>query len=161
MKKNPSQSQTQSTNFLRTEMTYIILYDTFGSGLKPFTSLGLEVYNKDQLREAVVAAAQELLEAESCETMEEYDNMYAFITISNTIVICEIVEKVGDISVENYIKEVVKQKEGTERKGRYKVHLKIKDTIVICEIVEKVGCMSVENYINEVVKQKEDTERKE
>jgi len=142
-------------------MTYIILYDTFGSGFKPFTSLGWEVYNEDQLEEAVVAAAQELLEAESCETMEEYDNMYAFITISNTIVICEIVEKVGDISVENYIKEVMKQKEGTERKGRYKVHLKIKDTIVICEIVEKIGGMSVENYIKEVVKQREDTERKE
>ena len=108
-------------------MTYIILYDTFGSGFKPFTSLGWEVYNEDQLEEAVVAAAQELLEAESCETMEEYDNMYAFITISNTIVICEIVEKVGRMSVENYIKEVVKQKEDTVRKERFKLYLKLKE----------------------------------
>jgi hypothetical protein len=109
------------------EMTYIILRDTFGSGLKPFTSLGFKVYNKDQLGEAVAVAAQKLLDEEACENMEEYDNMYAFITISNTIVICEIAEKVGDINVENYIKEVVKQKEGTERKERYELYLKLKE----------------------------------
>lgn len=108
-------------------MTYIILRDTFGSGLKPFTSLGFEVYNKDQLEEAVVAAAQELLDEDWVETMEEYDNMYASITISNTIVICEIVEKVGCMSVENYINEVVKQKEDTGRKERYKLYLKLKE----------------------------------
>jgi hypothetical protein len=42
-------------------------------------------------------------------------------------VICEIAEKVGDINVENYIKEVVKQKEGTERKERYELYLKLKE----------------------------------
>ena len=103
-------------------MTYIILRDTFGSGLKPFTSLGLEVYNKDQLEEAVVAAAQELLDEDGIETMGEYDRI-----ISNTIVICEIVEKIGGMSVENYIKEVVKQREDTERKERYELYLKLKE----------------------------------
>ena len=110
-------------------MTYIILQDTFGSGLKLFPSLGLEVYNKDQLEEAVAAAAQELLDAEGFETMEEYDayDTYNNITISNTIVICEIAERIGCMSVENYIKEVVKQKEDTGRKERYELYLKLKE----------------------------------
>ena len=105
-------------------MTYIILRDTFGSGLKSFTSLDLEVYNKDQLGEAVAVAAQELLDEDGFETMEEYNGDF---TISNTIVICEIVEKVGCMSVENYINEVVKQKEDTERKERYELYLKLKE----------------------------------
>jgi hemerythrin-like domain-containing protein len=109
-------------------MTYIILYDTFGNGLKPFTSLGLEVYNKDQLEEAVAVAAQDLLDAEACETMEEYDDLQQdVISISNTIVICEITERIGCMSVENYIKEVVKQKEDTGRKERYELYLKLKE----------------------------------
>lgn len=108
-------------------MTYIILKETHGRGLTTFNSVGLEVYDKDQLEEAVATAAQELLDEGACETVEEYDNMYAFITISNTIVICEIVEKIGCISVENYIKEVVKQREDTERKERYELYLKLKE----------------------------------
>jgi hypothetical protein len=44
-----------------TEMTYIILKDTLGNGLKPFTSLGLELYNKDQLEEAVAFSVMILL----------------------------------------------------------------------------------------------------
>jgi len=105
-------------------MTYIILRDTFGNGLTTFSSVGLEVYDKDQLEEAVVAAAQELLDEDGVETMEEYNGDF---TISNTIVICEIVEKVGCMSVENYINEVVKQKEDNERKERYELYLKLKE----------------------------------
>ena len=106
-------------------MTYIILRDTFGAGLMTFNSVGLEVYDKDQLEEAVVAAAQELLDEDGVETMGEYDSI--IFPISNTIVICEIVEKVGCMSVENYINEVVKQKEDTERKERYELYLKLKE----------------------------------
>jgi|DEB0MinimDraft_6_1074348.scaffolds.fasta_scaffold115160_1 phosphoribosylpyrophosphate synthetase len=106
-------------------MTFIILKDTFGNGLTTFDSVGLEVYDKDELEEVVAAAAQELLDEDGYEDMEEYDGNR--ITISNTIVICEIVEKVGRMSVENYIKEVVKQKEDTVRKERFKLYLKLKE----------------------------------
>jgi hypothetical protein len=106
-------------------MTYIILRDTFGNGLEPLISVGLEVYDKDHLEEAVAAAAQELLGEEGYENMEEYD--CDGISISNTIVICEIAETIGCMSVENYIKEVVKQREDTGRKERYELYLKLKE----------------------------------
>ena len=105
-------------------MTFIILKDTFGNGLTTFKSTGLEVYDKDLLEEYVAAAAQELLD-DGYE--EEYDEGGDIITISNTIVICEIAERIGCMSVEDYIKEVVKQKEDTGRKERWELYLKLKE----------------------------------
>jgi hypothetical protein len=106
-------------------MTYIILWDTFGIGLTTFSSTGLEVYNKDQLEEAVAAAAQELLDKDGYMSVDEYEEENE--KLSDSIVICEIVERVGCMSVENYIKEVVKQKEDTGRKERYELYLKLKE----------------------------------
>jgi hypothetical protein len=108
-------------------MTYIILRDTFGDGLTTFSSVELEVYDKDQLEEAVVAAAQELLDEEGFEDMKEYDGDNIMCTISETIVICEIAKTIGCMNVENYINKVVKQREDTERKERYELYLKLKE----------------------------------
>jgi hypothetical protein len=104
-------------------MTYIILKETYGRGLTTFNSVGLEVYNKDQLEEAVAVAAQDLLD-ENGETVEEYEENEL---LSDTIVICQIAERIGCISVENYIKEVVKRREDTGRKERYELYLKLKE----------------------------------
>ncbi len=104
-------------------MTYIILRDTYGNGLKPFTSLELEVYNKDQLEEAVAVAAQELLD-ENGETMEEYEENES---LSDSIVICEIVDTIDGTYASDYIRNIIVENKIKQSNEEYELYLKLKE----------------------------------
>lgn len=108
-------------------MTYIILCDTFGNGLKPFTSLGLEVYDKDQLEEVVAAAAQDLLDEDGVNSVYEYEEEHAPLLISDAIVICEIMDTIDGTYASDYIRHIVVESKIKESNEEYELYLKLKE----------------------------------
>ena len=124
-KKKPSQSQTQSTNSSRTEMTYIILRDTFGDGLETISNIGVDVIEKHQLNEYICAAAEIVANEEGYETLNTCIEE-STLPMEETLVICEIVETIKDKSVDTYIRDVLKGQEEKQNKEEYELYLKLK-----------------------------------
>ncbi len=108
-------------------MTYIILRDTFGAGLTTFNSSGLELYSKDQLEEGVVAAAQELLDADGIDSVYEYEEEHAPLVISDAIVICEIMDTIDGTYASDYIRNLIVESKIQQSNEEYELYLKLKE----------------------------------
>jgi len=108
-------------------MTYIILRDTFGAGLTTFNSSGLELYSKDQLEEGVVAAAQELLDADGIDSVYEYEEDHAPLVISDAIVICEIMDTIDGTYASDYIRNLIVESKIKQSNEEYELYLKLKE----------------------------------
>ena len=107
-------------------MTYIILRDTLGCGLKTISNIGLDVFEKDQLDEYICHAAEIIADEEGYEDLNTYVEE-STLPMEETLVICEIVETIKDKSVDTYIKDVLKGQVEKENKEEYELYLKLKE----------------------------------
>jgi len=107
-------------------MTYIILRDTLGCGLKTISNIGLDVFEKDQLDEYICHAAEIIADEEGYEDLNTYIEE-STLPMEETLVICEIVETIKDKSVDTYIKDVLKGQVEKENKEEYELYLKLKE----------------------------------
>jgi hypothetical protein len=107
-------------------MTYIILRDTLGCGLKNISNIGLDVFEKDQLDEYICHAAEIIADEEGYEDLNTYIEE-STLPMEETLVICEIVETIKDKSVDTYIKDVLKGQVEKENKEEYELYLKLKE----------------------------------
>ena len=107
-------------------MTYIILRDTLGCGLKTISNIGLDVIEKDQLDEYICHAAEIIADEEGYEDLNTYIEE-STLPMEETLVICEIVETIKDKSVDTYIKDVLKGQVEKENKEEYELYLKLKE----------------------------------
>jgi hypothetical protein len=108
-------------------MTYLILRDTFGDGLTTFRSTELEIHGIDQLEEAVVAVAQELLDQDGVDSVCEYEEEHAPLVISDAIVICEIVDNIEGADTTNYIRNLIVESKVKQSVEEYELYLKLKE----------------------------------
>jgi hypothetical protein len=108
-------------------MTYIILKDTFGNGLTTFNSSKLELYGKDQLEEGILAAAQDLLDADEVDSVYEYEEEHAPLVIGDAIVICEIVDTIDGTYTSNYIRHLIVESKIKQSNEEYELYLKLKE----------------------------------
>jgi hypothetical protein len=113
-------------------MSYIILRDTFGSGLETIPNIGLEVIDDDQLDEWIIGAAEIIAEEDGYEDLKSYNNDHPDLPIEETLVICEfkamIRERPGSITTcSDYIRGVIKKHMDKETKEQYALYLKLKE----------------------------------
>jgi hypothetical protein len=108
-------------------MTYIILRDTFGDGLTTFSSSGLELYDKDQLEEGILAAAQDLFDEDGVDSVYEYEEEHAPLVISDAIVICEIVDTIDGTYASDYIRNHIVESKIKQSTEDYELYLKLKE----------------------------------
>ena len=106
-------------------MTYIILRNTFGDGLETISNIGVDVIEKHQLNEYICAAAEIILAEDGYESMNTYDEEN--ISMSKTLVICEILDEVKGKNVSNYIEDVLQQQEEKKNTEEYELYLKLKE----------------------------------
>jgi hypothetical protein len=108
-------------------MTYIILKDTLGNGLTTFNSSKLGLYDKDQLEEGILAAAQDLLDADGVDSVYEYEEEYAPLVIGDAIVICEIVDTIDGTYTSDYIRHLIVESKIKQSNEEYELYLKLKE----------------------------------
>lgn len=108
-------------------MTYIILRDTLGAGLTTFESTKLEVFSERDLPEAIVAVGQELMDNAGIDTVNEYEEeLGRHLTISDEIVICEIIDEVDKMSAYDYIRHHIVEAKIKQSTDEYGLYLKLK-----------------------------------
>jgi threonine dehydratase len=106
-------------------MTYIILRDTFGNGLETIPNIGVDVIEEHQLDDYIWDAAKTILAEDGYATVTDYDEEN--IALSETLVICEILEKLKDKTVPYYIDEVLMKRETEYTVEEYELYLKLKE----------------------------------
>jgi len=109
-----------------TEMTYIILRDTFGDGLETISNIGLDVIENHHLNEYICDAAEIVANEEGYESVSDYNNDRN-ISMGGTLVICEIVGELRGKSVDTYILDVLKEQEEKENSEEYETYLRLKE----------------------------------
>ena len=113
-------------------MTYIILRDTFGGGLKTIYGIGLEVFSGDQLGDWIISAAGVIAEEDGYEDLKSYIDDHKDLPIEETLVICEIKAAVrehpGSITTcSEFIRNAIKNHMDKETKEQYALYLKLKE----------------------------------
>lgn len=108
-------------------MSFIILRDTFGNGLETIPNIGLDVIAEHQLDDYIYEAAQiTLIEDDQYNSISDYhDDGNPF--MGEVLVICEIVGELKDKNVDNYIMDVLKNREEKQNKEEYELYLKLKE----------------------------------
>lgn len=106
-------------------MTYIILRDTFGDGLKTISNIGVDVIEEHQLDEYICAAAEIILTEGGYENIDAHDKENE--PMGGILVICEILGEVKGKNVRNYIQDVLQQQEKKENTEEYDLYLKLKE----------------------------------
>lgn len=101
---------------------FILLRDTFGCGLVPFKG-GLYAYDKDQLRDAIVMAASEIIEEDGYESFLEYDEDNGSLPLCESIVVFKVSDECGP----EYIDSILLDQERKNRDEEYQQYLKLKD----------------------------------
>jgi hypothetical protein len=87
----------------------------------------LELYDKDQLEEGILAAAQDLLDADGVDSVYEYEEEYAPLVIGDAIVICEIVDTIDGTYTSNYIRNLIVESKIKQSTEEYELYLKLKE----------------------------------
>lgn len=105
-------------------MSYIILRDTFGGGLKTIYGIGLEVFDDNQLDEWIISAAGVIAEEDGYEDLKSYNDDHKDFPIEETLVICNLLT--NDIG-SDYIRNVIKNNMDKETKEQYALYLKLKE----------------------------------
>lgn len=108
-------------------MTYIILRDTFGRGLETISNIGLEVIDAHQLEDCICDAAEILLvEDGQYATVSDYDED-GNTPMKETLVICEVLDKIGKRKVDIFIQDALTNKENQKNEEEYELYLKLKE----------------------------------
>ena len=115
-------------------MPYIILRDTFGDGLEIIPDIGIDVYNDDELDDAICYSARYIVDEDGYEDLNSYIDDHKDVPIEETLVICEIKNSVFirtdeeeyDIDVRKHIKNVLQEQIKKENEKEYKQYLKLK-----------------------------------
>lgn len=108
-------------------MTYIILRDTFGGGLETISNIGLEVIGAHQLEDYICDAAEILLvEDDQYATVSDYDED-GNTPMRETLVICEVLDKIGNQKVDSFIQDALTNKENQKNEEEYELYLKLKE----------------------------------
>ena len=114
-------------------MSYIILRDTFGGGLKTIYGIGLEVFDDNQLDEWIISAAGVIAEEDGYEDLKSYNDDHKDFPIEETLVICEIKAMIWEHcearthTCSDYIRDVIKNHMDKETKEQYALYLKLKE----------------------------------
>ena len=115
-------------------MTYIILRDTFGGGLETISNIGLEVIDAHQLEDYICDAAEILLvEDDQYATVSDYDDdgntpmREKLVILRETLVICEVLDKIGNQKVDSFIQDALTNKENQKNEEEYELYLKLKE----------------------------------
>lgn len=110
-------------------MTYIILRDTFGRGLETISNIGVDVIEEHQLNEYICAAAEIILAEDGYESLSEYGERWDDDAnpMKGVLVICKIVDELKGKNVDNYVQDVIKEKEKEENTEEYNLYLKLKE----------------------------------
>lgn len=106
-------------------MTYIILRDTFGRGLETISNIGLEVIDAHQLDEYIFAAAEIILAEDGWDGVDAYDEEN--VPMGETLVICEVLDKIGNQKVDSFIQDALTNKENQKNEEEYELYLKLKE----------------------------------
>jgi hypothetical protein len=107
-------------------MGYIILRDTFGGGLEEISEIGLGVVEEEQLNDYILEAHEHILAEEGWDGVDDYENDENNNPMGETLVICEIVDEIKGKSVDDYIYDVIREKEEKENTEEYELYLKLK-----------------------------------
>ena len=100
-------------------MTYIILRDTFGRGLETISNIGVDVIEEHQLDEYICAAAEITLAEDGYESIDAYGEENE--DIGETLVVCEILDKIGTQNVVSYIQDAIRNKENNKNEEDYEL----------------------------------------
>jgi len=106
-------------------MTYIILRDTFGRGLETISNIGLEVIDFHQLDEYIYDAAEMIFAEDDWDGVDAYDEEN--VPMGETLVICEVLDKIGTQNVVSYIQDAIRNKENNKNEEDYELYLKLKE----------------------------------
>jgi hypothetical protein len=106
-------------------MTYIILRDTFGRGLETIPNIGLEVIDFHQLDDYICDAAEITLAEDGYDKADAYDEENE--PMGETLVICEVLDKIGTQNVVSYIQDAIRNKENNKNEEDYELYLKLKE----------------------------------
>jgi hypothetical protein len=106
-------------------MTYIILRDTFGRGLETIPNIGVDVIEEHQLDEYICAAAEITLAEDGWDGVDAYDEEN--VPMCETLVICEVLDKIGTQNVVSYIQDAIRNKENNKNEEDYELYLKLKE----------------------------------
>jgi len=106
-------------------MTYIILRDTFGRGFETISNIGLEVIDEHQLDDYICDAAEVILAEDGYGEADAYDEENEL--MGETLVICEVLDKIGTQNVVSYIQDAIKNKENNKNEEEYKLYLTLKE----------------------------------
>ena len=108
-------------------MTYIILRDTFAGKLETISNIGLEVIDAHQLEDYICDAAEILLvEDDQYATMSDYEED-GNTPMRETLVICEVLDKIGNQKVDSFIQDALTNKENQKNEEEYELYLKLKE----------------------------------
>jgi len=107
-------------------MTYIILRDTLGCGLKTISNIGLDVFEKDQLDEYICHAAEIIADEDGYGDLSNY--LEHAPCIGDSLAICEILTKTEfGTPVSDYVFDVVEERKNEKEKEEYELYLKLKE----------------------------------
>lgn len=107
-----------------TDKQYILLRETFGSGLEAFDGLNLEILNQDQLAEVVINQADNILGEECYESVHDYEK--DVIKIEDNFVIFEMTDKIGDSDVNQWVRHLIVENKINHSKNEYELYLRLK-----------------------------------
>jgi hypothetical protein len=107
-------------------MTYIILRDTLGRGLKTISNIDLDVFEKDQLDEYICDAAEIIADEDGYGDLSNY--LEHADCVGDSIVICEILTEIKfGTTVSDYVFGVVEKRKNEKEKEEYELYLKLKE----------------------------------
>ena len=108
-------------------MSYIILRDSFGQGLQTISKIGLIEIDGRQLEDYICDAAEAIVEEDdqyaSVSDYEEDGNA----PMSETLVICEVLDTIGNCKVSNVIKDALYNRKNQKEQEEYELYLTLKE----------------------------------
>jgi hypothetical protein len=113
---------------MTTQKRYIVVLDTMGDGLQVFPKIELDVYDgEEQLKEAVLYAADYILSDEEHELEEYKDYERCGLKIAEQIVILELDDDFTTEKRNKFIYETIESQISETRDNDYEQYLKLKE----------------------------------
>jgi hypothetical protein len=106
-------------------MTYIILRDTLGRGLKTISNIDLDVFEKDQLDEYICHAVEIIADEDGYGDLSNY--LKHADCVGDSIVICKILTEIEYGTSSDYVFDVVEKRKNEKEKEEYELYLKLKE----------------------------------